>query len=157
MTDYRLPAAPLIDQVQFCIRLGYQPAQSNSQAPFVERSIDHNAIDGQTVAVLVVDDDNISLGGVVLMHAPYGAGNVEDHDTKTQHQHHDAEEQFLADIMLLRLLFHLLQKTHTSSAPLIFSCSEPLRFDGTQPLHEVISSFAQGQKGDEGDKGRLKS
>ena len=114
VTDHRLPAAAAVDQVQIGLRLRHERRKPTPQAPFVEFPIDGDAVSGQPVSVPGVNHNQVPFLGVVLMYPPYGAGHVENENAKTEHEHHDAEEQLLADVMLLSILLNLLQKAHTA-------------------------------------------
>jgi hypothetical protein len=46
------------------------------------------------------------------MYAPHGTGHIEDEYPQTEHQHHDAEEQFLADIVLFGFFLDSVKKAH---------------------------------------------
>ena len=103
VADHIVPAAAAEEQVEVAFGVGDKPASEALKLPRSEQAFDGFSVAGEPGALCRVDKDQVRGPGVVVVYAPDRLRNVEDHNAQGKHEHHDSEEQFLADVVFFRL------------------------------------------------------
>ena len=95
----RLP--PAEEEVEIAVGLGDKPGGEAFELPRLQETVYGFPVGREPGALCRVDEDQVLGPRVVVMYPPDRLRDVQDHNAQGEHEHHDAEEQFLADVVFL--------------------------------------------------------